>query len=475
MVVSVPTGMRVPADGEVLDGTTEIDKSLITGETLPEEVGIGDAVFAGTLNLGAPVTVRVSRRDEESLLAEIVRLMETAEQGRAKYVRLADRLARWYAPGVHILAGATFVGWYVVTGNVHASIMTAIAVLIVTCPCALGLAVPVVQVVASGRLLQFGILAKTADGLERLAEIDEVIFDKTGTLTLGRPELTNIEEIDPHILSLAGATASNSRHPLSQAVVRALADSPLPIVTDVEEVPGCGIVGNYGVDKVYLGKQDWVFEAVGTEIGAAEINTSGPQLWFARGEQKPICFTFEDKLKADAKEIVAGLKKRSFPTSLLSGDREEVVSDIAGELGLTSYSAAQMPQEKIAAINERKKSGAKVLMVGDGLNDAPALQASFVSMSPAEASDIAQTAADFVIQGNDLSPIIEAIDTARKARTLVIQNFGLAFCYNAIAIPLAIAGVITPLIAAIAMSSSSILVTVNSMRLAVRKAKGAAV
>jgi len=460
MKVLVVAGARIPADGEILTGTSEIDTSLVTGESVPEQVKAGTSVFAGTLNLGAPLVIRVTKRDDDSLLAEIVRLMETAEQGRARYVRIADRAARIYSPAVHIMALATLILWFTLGAPWETSLTYAISVLIITCPCALGLAVPVVQVVATGRLLRQGVLVKAADGLERLAQADTIVFDKTGTLTLGQPRLVNGDEIARADLALGAAIAAASRHPLALALTAHGQSLPHPLLDDIHEEPGMGLEARLGGETIRLGNADYAGARATHEQGHG-----GSELWLRRGSDEPVCFRFEDTPRPDAKSVIAALKARGFAIELLSGDREPAVKRLADELGIANWRAAARPAAKIARLEELASEDRKVAMIGDGLNDAPALRAAHVSLSPADAADVSQTAADFIFQGAKLAPIVEAVDVARKSRRLVFENFGLALAYNAVAVPLAVAGFVTPLVAAIAMSSSSVTVTLNSLRL----------
>ena len=462
--VAVAAGERIPVDGRITSGRSEIDTSLVTGESLPRPAGPGDEVFAGTLNLGAPLEVEVTSAGDDTLLAEIVRLMEAAEQGRARYVRLADRAARIYAPAVHALAFATFLGWLLFGAAAwQSALMTAVAVLIITCPCALGLAVPAVQVTAVARLLRRGVLVKSADGLERLAHIDAVAFDKTGTLTQGRPTLTNRDEIDPADLHLAATLAGSSRHPLARAVCQAA--GPGPVIArggagEVREEPGMGLAATVGGQEVRLGNRVWCGVAEADVPAATEM-----ELWLAASGRAPVRFAFRDTPRAGAGALIAWLQARGVPVMLLSGDRPAAVRDLAEALGIADWHAECRPADKIARLEKLAAAGHKVLMVGDGLNDAPALAAAFASASPAEAADISQTAADVILQGDSLAPLAEAIRVARSARRLVLQNFALALGYNAVAVPLAVAGLVTPLIAAAAMSASSIAVTLNALRL----------
>jgi P-type Cu2+ transporter len=459
MTISVAAGQRLPADGVIRQGVSDIDTSLVTGESLPTPATIGTSVYAGTLNLSGPLLVEVTAKDDASLLSEIVRLMEAAEQGRAGYVRLADRIARKYAPTVHALAAATLLLWIVLGAGWQVGLMNAIAVLIITCPCALGLAVPVVQVVASGRLLKLGVLVKAPDALERLAQIDTIVFDKTGTLTLGEPELTNAKAITPATLSLVASLACQSNHPLARATAKACEGDQLCEVTNLTETPGFGLEAEYAGKSIRLGSRKWT-DATGPDA-------SGPELWLRAGTDAPVQFTFADTLREDAKIIVNNLSQ-THKIVLLSGDQSPVTRTVAKDLGIENWAAEQTPADKIAKINAMTEAGSKILMVGDGLNDAPALKAAHVSMSPASAADISQTAADFVFQGMHLAPVADTIQTATRARRLVFQNFGLALGYNLIAVPLAVMGFVTPLIAAVAMSSSSLIVTLNALRLGLR-------
>ncbi len=460
MLLLVAAGEKIGADGEVISGISEIDTSLITGETMPQKVEIGAKLFAGTMNIAAPLTMRVTKAGERSLLAEIIRLMENAEQSQAKYVTIADKISGWYTPVVHILAAGTFLGWWLGMGaDWQASLLYAATVLIITCPCALGLAVPVVQVLASGKLMRSGILIKSGSALERLAEITSVVFDKTGTLTVGKPELLHTENYEQKQLQLAASLAAHSKHPLSQAVSRAYSGSLLAI--EAKELAGSGLEGEYQGKKLRLGKRDWCGDAAAQADNALE-------LWLAVDGEKPVRFTFADKLRADAGAVVASLNNAKIKTAMLSGDRKEVVAATAQEVAIMEAFPALSPLDKCAHLEKLKASGEKLLMVGDGLNDAPSLATAHVSMSPASAMDITQNAADIVFQGDKLQPVITAWKVAKFSQILVRQNFALAIAYNVIAIPMAVAGFVTPLIAAIAMSSSSLIVIANALRLNLR-------
>ena len=456
MRVFVAPGDRIPVDGRVVAGASAVDASLVSGESEPAAVGAGDAVFAGTLNLDVGLEIEVTAAGEGTLLAEIVRLVEAAGQQRARYVRLADRVSRAYAPVVHLLAFGAFVGWLIAGAAWQDALLIAVAVLIITCPCALALAVPAVQVVASGRLLRAGILLKSGDALERLAAVDCVVMDKTGTLTLGRPRLLNRDRIAPDDLALAGALAAASRHPLASALAEASGAAPL---SGVHEVAGQGLERG----EVRLGSRSWCGVGGAAESGASE-------LWLRRPGREPVRFLLADAPRPDARATVAALRARGLELELLSGDRGAAVARVAAETGILHVAAEARPDRKAARLAELAAQGRRPLMVGDGMNDAAALAAAYASISPAAASDVSRNAADLVFQGDALAPVVEAVDVARAARRLVLQNFAIALLYNAAAVPLALAGLASPLLAAAVMSSSSIAVTLNALRL--RRAKG---
>ncbi|MCY4230182.1 MAG: heavy metal translocating P-type ATPase [Alphaproteobacteria bacterium] len=457
--VLVAAGERIPVDGYILSGRTVIDRSLLTGEATPEAALPGDKVYAGTVNAGDPVTLATTAAGDGTVLTEIVGLVEAAEQGRSAYIRLADRAARLYAPVVHGLALLAFVGWWGLGGlPPREALLIGVAVLIITCPCALGLAVPAVQVVACNRLLKHGVLVKAGDALERLAAVDAVLLDKTGTLTLGRPELAGQEALSEDDLAAAASLASSSRHPLCRSLLRAV--GPAPVCEDVREEPAMGLVSGSKTDEIRIGNRAWC----GVSADAGD-GPEGPELWLSRPGRDPVQFRFADHLRPDAAAFVSWLKRQGFSVELYSGDGPVAVRSTAESLEIDIWKAEARPADKLARLEALKQAGHRVLMVGDGLNDAPSLAGADASISPAEGADLAQTAADIVFQGERLGSVAVAIRIARRARRLVFQNFALAAAYNAFAVPLAVSGNVTPLIAAAAMSASSIAVTLNALRM----------
>lgn len=460
MRVLLAAGDRVPVDGTVADGVSDLDCAIATGESAPRRVEPGMAVRAGTLNLTGPLAITATARAESSFLAEMVRLMEAAEGGRARYRRLADRAARLYSPVVHAAALLTFIGWMLATGDWHRAIGIAIAVLIITCPCALGLAVPIVQVIAARRLFENGIMVKDGSGIERLAEVEAVAFDKTGTLTLGRPRLLDVPSIDPDALAVGAALAAHSRHPLSRALAAAGEGLAGIRFSDIVEHPGLGIEARMEGAVYRLGRVDWALGDAGAVTGTMLSRDGAPLASFA----------FEDALRPGARDAVATLQESGMKTAIYSGDRAEIVAETAARLGIKDHAGGLLPGAKVERLTALAQAGRHVLMVGDGLNDAPALAAAHVSMAPATAADIGRNAADFVFLHESLDAVPTAFAVAKEAGRLVRQNFGLAIAYNAIALPIAIAGYVTPLVAAIAMSLSSVLVVANALRLKAGKA-----
>ncbi|WP_170342410.1 heavy metal translocating P-type ATPase [Ruegeria arenilitoris] len=456
-LILVRPGGRMPVDGKIVTGESELDRSLLTGETLPVFAQPGTQVSAGEVNLTGPLTIQATAVGEETSLHRMADLVAIAESGRSRYTSLADKAAKLYAPGVHILSALSFVGWYIYSGDLRTALNIAAAVLIITCPCALGLAVPAVTTAASGRLFRKGMLIKDATALERLAEVDTVVFDKTGTLTSGAPQLVNGGEHTCREIEIALALAQASAHPLAVALTRAArAEGYTPAeVENVTEIPGHGTEGQFQGQLVRLGRAEWVGATEGDHTAA----------WLAVGDDRPVEFRFADSLRPGASDAVAALRDAGKDVILMSGDTTNAVKALAEKLGIETWIARALPQDKARHIQKLADQGRRVLMVGDGLNDTAALAAAHASISPASALDAARVASDIVLLGNDLSPIADACHTAVRATKRIRENFQIATIYNVIAVPLAVAGLATPLIAALAMSTSSITVSLNALRL----------
>jgi len=406
------------------------------------------------LNLMGALRLRATARSEDSAVAAIARLVEAGAQSRSRYVRLADKAAALYVPVVHSAAFVTFAGGWMLGLGWREALLRAVAVLIITCPCALGLAVPAVQISASARLFRRGVLVKSGAALERLAEVDHVIFDKTGVLTEGRPRL--VEPVAA-LVAMAAPLARASSHPLSRALAAEAGTTVL--ADDVIETAGQGIEGMIGGRCARLGRAAFV--------GVQDAQPSETELWFGFEDDTKIRFVFEDAIRADATEVVRDLIARGLTVEILSGDASGPVARAAAAVGVAEWSAALTPQDKAEVVARRTAEGRKVLMVGDGLNDAAALANAHAAMAPGTALDASQNAADLVFSGEGLGGVVEAFDISRTARRRALENFGFAALYNAIAAPAAMFGLINPFVAALAMSGSSLAVTLNALRMGV--------
>lgn len=449
--LSLPVGARIPVDVKILSGTSQIDSSIVTGESAPITVAPGDTLYSGCLNLGQPLMVEAIRVADDSFLSEISELVEAGQQSQARYVRLADRAARAYVPIVHTLAALTFLGWMIVGAEPRTAIINAIAVLIITCPCALGLAVPAVQVVAVGKLFSQGIVVKSGDALERLAQVTQVVFDKTGTLTHGATALAT-DAVYPEDLSLFATLARHSTHPAALPLRQIESEWT---AQDVLETAGQGVSGIIDGDVVRIGQIRFV------QPGAQDA----PGLWGRVGDRPPVSLSTTETLRPEALQTVVSLKKLGLTPSLLSGDSQIRAEEIAEQLSISDWQGRVRPGDKSDVVKAFQASGEHVLMVGDGINDAPALAHAHASAALASGTDISRSASDIVLRGDSLAGLPFAIRMARAARQAVVQNFGFTAVYNILAVPLAVFGFVTPFIAAVAMSLSSIIVTLNALRL----------
>lgn len=446
--VQVASGARVPVDG-VLEIAAVTDCSFLTGESDPVPHGAGDTVQAGEINVGPPLLVVATAVGADTTLRRMAALVELAEGARNRYTTLADRAARIYAPAVHVLGLLALLGWWWASGDLRLSINIAIAVLIITCPCALGLAVPAVSSAAIGRLYGLGYLVKSGTALERLAEVDTVVFDKTGTLTLPQV-VAGGGDLPTTARGVALALAQASEHPVSSAVAAAFAEADAPQLSDVKEVPGQGISATSGGRHVQLGRAEWVC-APGAGIGLRIDD----QCWtIARTEV----------LRPGAREAVAALQTRGLSVRILSGDRVAAVRAAADLLDISMATGGVSAQEKHVVLDELAQAGHRVAMIGDGLNDAASLAAAHASLAPAGALDVTRSAADIVLLREDIANLPVVFSVAHAASRLSVQNFTIAAGYNLIAVPIALSGHATPLIAALAMSASSLTVLLNAVR-----------
>lgn len=451
----VPAGERCPVDGVVGDAGGIVDISHLTGESQPVLTRKGDEVAAGALSVGGPMTVTATAVGADTSLRRMAQLVETVERGGGRYATLADRAARIYAPAVHLIALMTFLGWMWFSGDLRAAIFAAVSTLIITCPCALGLASPSVAASAMSRAFRRGALLKSGSALERLAEVDTVVLDKTGTIEAPEPVLkTELSDAD---LAAACALSLGSRHPFARTLLAEAKQRGLSVAQadGIQEVAGQGLCGHIQGGLIRLGSAAYV----GAEPGA------GMETWLARDGAAPLRIAFASTPREGAAEMVDGLRRLGIEVSLLSGDREQAVSACAAGLGVDNWTAAATPEDKLHIVQALTDQGRKVLMIGDGINDVGAIATAHVSAAMASGLEAARSNADVVLMKADLLGVAGLIRTARMARRRILENFGLAAAYNACAIPLAVMGYASPLAAALAMSSSSILVVLNALRI----------
>jgi Cu2+-exporting ATPase len=456
LIVVLPGG-RIPVDGVVTDGTSDTDRAMLTGESLPIAAHVGSALSAGEVNLTGPLTLRATAVGNDTTLRRMVTMIDAAESVRNRYTALADRAAAIYAPAVHLLAFVTFVGWFVLGGETRVALNIAIAVLIITCPCALGLAVPAVSTAAAGRLFRRGLLVKDGTALERIAKTDTVVFDKTGTLTEGQLAIDSATTLTADQQRITLALAQSSSHPISRAIVLGfeLEGQAAALLSNITEHPAAGVSGLFKGETAKLGSAEFVGAAPNGQHGA----------WLQIGDQSPVFLPLVAHLRDGAVEAIKALKQNGQEVHLISGDGKAATQTLAQTLGITNWHADQRPQDKVDYLNMLTAKGQHVLMVGDGLNDTGALAAAHASVSPASAVDAARAASDVVMLGKSMAALPDLITTATRAKRHILENFAIAAGYNALVIPFAMAGFVTPLLAAIFMSTSSITVLLNALRL----------
>ena len=466
-VVMVRPGERIAVDGEVIAGESEVDESLLTGESLPVAKGLGDHVTGGAVNTTGYLEVRTTTVGAQSTLARIVRLVTDAQSGKAGVQRLVDRVSQMFVPTVVAFAAATFAVWLVVSGDFETSLVAAVSVLVIACPCALGLATPTAIMVGTGAAARAGILIKDVDTLERAPHVDTVIFDKTGTLTAGRPAVTAVTALrgdESDVVRLAAAVQRASEHPLANAIVdyaRREGIEP-PDVADFRNHVGQGVSGDVAGSLVRVGNADFVGTVPATDDGYPVGETT---VWVADETGVRGTMRLADPIRPKAREAVAELKGAGMRTVLLSGDSPAVVGHLGEALGIDEALGGVQPEHKAETVDARMAQGACVAMVGDGINDAPALATADVSIAMGTGTDIAMETAAVTLMRPDPVLIPAAIDVSRATLRKIKHNLFWAFVYNVIGIPLAALGYLSPTLAALAMALSSVCVVSSSLML----------
>jgi len=481
--VIVKPGSKIPVDGTISEGESRIDESMLSGESNPVSKLVGDSVSAGTMNTVNPILVTVSGTLKDTALGRIIRLVEEAQASKAPIQCTADRIVPWFVAATLFLGASAFSYWFFMAGSgVEMALMTAIAVLIITCPCAFGLATPMAIAVASGQGARHGILVKNGAVLETLSSISHFVFDKTGTLTEGKMRLVETHIIDGAtsefervLLTQVAAIEQRSEHPIARAIVTEAALQNISLsdqyIKDIQYRSGHGIVGMVNEQKIFIGQLQWL-ETEGVEADpnlmqqseALEGKAITP-IHIAIDGKHVALMGISDSLRTDAREMIDGLKRDQITTTLLSGDRKKVANAVAKQLGGMTVIAEVRPEEKHQMIKQLQQQGEQVAMVGDGINDAPALIQANVGIAIGSGTDVSIESADIVLMDDELDKIRQAAALSRRTLKTIRQNIGISIIYNIIMVPLAVAGFITPLIAAISMPISSLLVIGNAARI----------
>jgi Cu2+-exporting ATPase len=466
-VVAIPAGEAAPADASVVDGATEFDESLLTGETYPVQKRPGDKILAGSINLASPVTTRVDHAPGEATLDVIRRQMERAASQKPRWAILADRIASHFVVAVVLLAALGGLVWWWIDPS--KALWVAVATLVVTCPCALSLATPVALTACVNALSRHGVMVTSGRAIEALASATHLVFDKTGTLTTGRMHLRAVEVLGDldrtACLALASSLESALSHPIAHALVKARPEGVAhPAVSDIRAVAGAGVEARAGGRLIRIGSAAFCAEIAGTPF-PSPVDSSEPVATLAGEGSWLAAFHFEDALRPESRALVARARAAGCEVVLLSGDRAPVVDRVGVELGIVHRIAGAGPEDKARRVEDMAAGGAVVAMIGDGINDAPVLARAQVSIALASGAALAQSQADLVVANPSLLAIGEAIGLARRTRRIIRQNIGWSIAYNAVTLPLALGGFLTPWLASLGMSLSSLLVVANALRL----------
>ncbi|MBQ2698696.1 MAG: heavy metal translocating P-type ATPase, partial [Firmicutes bacterium] len=478
--VLVRPGERLPADGTVIDGRSSVDESFLTGESLPREVAVGDSVHGGSINGSGMLRFIAEQVGGRTMLAQVIRLVEDAQAEKAPVARLADQVAAVFVPVVVSIAAVAACAWAIAGESFNFCLTVFMSVLLISCPCALGLATPAAISVAMGKSASLGVLIKSGAVLEQMAKADKMLFDKTGTITEGRPALQQQLSYgcpDAEALRLAAALEQNSEHPLALAITAAAADKQLqlPQVENWQNTPGCGVSGIVGGVPYCLGKPGWLAEQ-GIALPELPQHSGATVICLAQAEQLLAAFYLADRLREDAAAVCAKLQADGVQLALISGDSPATAKAMAEQVGIAEYHGGMLPQDKLDYVKAEQQHGELVVMVGDGINDAPALAQADIGVAMGGGTDIAMESADIVLPGGDIAALWRARRLCRFSLRVIRQNLVWAFLYNCLGIPVA-AGVLhifggpllSPMLAAAAMSLSSLCVVSNSLRIGTQR------
>jgi copper-transporting P-type ATPase V len=471
-LIRVLPGERIAADGVVLEGSSAVDESMLTGESVPSEKTAGDQVAGATLNANGALLVRATKVGRDTALAQIVRLVTQAQESKAPIQRLADRIAAFFVPVVLGIAGVTAIAWFIGTGDPRLALLPAVAVLIIACPCAMGLATPAAIMVGTGRGAQLGVLIRGGEVLERSRRIDTVIFDKTGTLTQGQMRLVDVIG-EPEVLAFAAAVESASEHPIAKAVIDGARERNIEIPRSMNQrsTSGLGIRGKVADIDVLVGRRA-LLDSEKVEVPgdlsapAADLEREGKTVfWVAWGGRARGVLAVADTVKPGAARVIDQLKGLGMETAMLSGDNRATADAIAQEVGIDRVLAEVLPSDKVAEVRRLQEEKRVVAMVGDGINDAPALAQADLGIAIGTGTDVAIEASDLTLIRGDLQGVVTAVRLSRRTFQTIVQNLFWAFAYNVLLIPLAALGLLNPIFAGAAMALSSVSVVANSLRL----------
>ena len=466
--ILVRPGETLPADGEVIDGNSAVNEAMLTGESLPVTKIVHSKVVGGSLNQASPLVVRVDKLGADTRLASIVRLLDRAQSEKPRIGQLADRAAAWFVGLLLLITVVVGVAWYVIDPSKVLWIV--VSILVVTCPCALGLATPAALTTATGRLTRLGLLTTRGHALETLAHATDLVFDKTGTLTQGRLSVSRVVALDgrseSEVSALAAALEAGSEHPIARVLREAV--NPAVTASSIRNTPGRGVEGEINGRTYRLGSPRFVApDHTPPESDGGAYPENGHESWVALADESGLIawFALADTPRADAAAAIKALLQQGLRLHLLSGDATGAVKSTAQQLGITYWHASALPEDKLAYVKALQAEGRIVAMVGDGINDAPVLAGAQVSIAMGEGADVAQAAADMVMLGSRLGTLADGVALARKTQQIIRQNLGWALAYNLVAIPAAALGHVTPWLAGIGMSVSSLLVVLNALRL----------